>query len=98
MDELGFDRENRREGFERAPTDGSDIANWKGCRASTGEFNELRETYRFYLRKCIRDEAVTLGHTVLKRFEELAKDADFMTTLNIANAVMMLALRIENGE
>jgi hypothetical protein len=50
------------------------------------------------LRKCIRDEAVTLGHTVLKRFEELAKDADFMTTLNIANAVMMLALRIENGK
>jgi hypothetical protein len=42
---------------------------------------------RFYLRKFSRDEAVTLDHTVLKRFEELARDADFMTTLNIGNAL-----------
>jgi len=50
------------------------------------------------LRKCLRDEAVALGHTVLKRFEELAKDADFMTSLSIANAVMTLASKVGNGE
>jgi len=58
----------------------------------------FERTYRFYLRKCLRDEAVALGHTVLKRFEELAKDADFMTSLSIANAVMTLASKVGNGE
>ncbi len=98
MDELGFDRETIARLSNVPQRTVSDIANWKGCWASTGEFNELRETYRFYLRKCLRDEAVALGHTVLKRFEELVKDADFMTTLNIANAVMTLASKMENRE
>jgi hypothetical protein len=98
MDELGFDRETIARVSNVPQRTVSDIANWKGCWASTGEFNELWETYRFYLRRCIRNEAVALGHTVLKRFEELVKDADFMTTLNTATAVMTLASKIENGE
>jgi hypothetical protein len=100
MDELGFDRETIAKVSRVPQRTVSDIANWKGCWASTGEFNELRETYRFYLRRYIRNEVVALGHTVLKRFEELVKDADFMTTLNIANAVMTLAskLKMENRE
>ena len=95
MDELGFDRETvaRVSNVPQRTVAISQIGRVVGLPRVS-----LTNTYRFYLRKCIRDEAVTLGHTVLKRFEELAKDADFMTTLNIANAVMMLALRIENGE
>jgi hypothetical protein len=56
----------------------------------------VRETYRLYLRKYIRDEAARLGFTVLKRFEEIVKDADFMTTMRIASAVTSLAARGES--
>jgi hypothetical protein len=43
------------------------------------------------------DDATTLGTAVLRRFEELSKDADFMTTLSIANAVMTLAAKFDDG-
>ena len=59
--------------------------------------NEVRETYRLYLRKYIRDEAARLGFTVLKRFEEIVKDADFMTTMRIASAVTSLASKFDDG-
>lgn len=97
MEELGFDQETIAKVSKVPQRTVSDIANRRGYWAATGEFNELRETYRLYLRKCIRDEATALGDMVLKRFEDLAKNADFMTTLGIANAVMKLAARIEDG-
>jgi len=34
---------------------------------------------------------------VLKRLEELAKDADFMTALKIANMVTTLASKFDDG-
>ena len=49
MDELGFDRETIAKVSNVPQRTVSDIANWKGCWASTREFNELRETYRLYL-------------------------------------------------
>ena len=54
----------------------------------------MRETYRLYLRKYIRDEAAGLGFTVLKRFEEIVKDPDFMTTMRIASANDKPSLKI----
>ncbi len=80
MDELGFDQKTIANISKVPQRTVSDIANRKGYWAATGEFNELRETYRFYLRKCIREEVAALGDAVLKRFEELARDADFVTT------------------
>ena len=97
MDELGFDRETIAKMSKVPQRTVSDIINGKGCWTFTGEFNELRETHRLYLRKRIRDEAVALGHAVLRRFEELSKDADFLTTLNIASAVMNLASKFDDG-
>ena len=97
MDELGFDRETIVKVSKVPQRTVSDIVNRKGYWGSTGEYNELRESYRFYLRKCILEEAAALGHAVLRRFEELSKDADFMTALSIANAVVNLASRIEDG-
>ena len=97
MDELGFDRETIAKLSKVPQRTVSDIVNWRGYWASTREFNELRESYRFYLRKCIQDEAVALGTMVLRRFEELSKDADFMTALSIANAVMTLASKFDDG-
>ena len=79
MDELGFDQEIIAKVSGVPQRTISDIANWR-----TAELNEVRETYRLYLRKYIRDEAARLGFTVLKRFEEIVKDADFMTTMRIA--------------
>jgi len=97
MDELGFDQETitKVSGVPRRTV--SDIATRKGYWTATGEFNELRETYRLHLRKCIKDDAAVLGLAVLRRFEELSKDADFMTTLNIASAVMNLASKFDDG-
>ncbi len=97
MDELGFDREIIQKTTGVPQRTVSDIINGKGCWTFTGEFNELRESYRIYLRKCILDESVALGNTVLKRFEELTKDADFMTTFRVANAVMNLAAKVDEG-
>ena len=97
MDELGFDQETIAKVSGVPQRTVSDIANRKGYWAATGEVNELRETYRLYLRKCIRDDAVALGHAVLRRFEELSKNADFMTALSIANAVMNLAAKFDDG-
>ena len=97
MDELGFDQETiaKVSGVPRRTV--GDIANRKGYWAATGKFSELRESYRLYLRKCIRDDAAALGLAVLRRFEELSKDADFMTALSIANAVMNLAAKFDDG-
>jgi len=97
MDELGFDRETIAKMSKVPQRTVSDIINGKGCWTFTGEFNELRESYRLYLRKCILEESLALGHMVLRRFEEIAKDADFMTTLSIANAVMNLASKFDDG-
>jgi hypothetical protein len=97
MDELGFDREIIARVSKVPQRTVSDIVNSKGYWASTGDFNELRESYRIYLRKCIQDEAVALGTMVLRRFEELSKDADFLTALSIANAVMTLASKLDDG-
>jgi len=96
MDELGFDRETIAKISNLPQRTVSDIANWKGCWASTGEFNEVRETYRLYLRNCIRDEAAVLGAAVLKRLEEMLKDADYLTALRIANVATSLAVRFED--
>jgi hypothetical protein len=96
MDELGFDRETIAKVSNVPQRTVSDIANWKGCWASTREFNELRETYRLYLRNCIRDEAAVLAHMVLKRFEEMITGADYLTALRIANAATSLAARFED--
>ena len=93
MHELGFDQEIIARVSSVPQRTVSDIANCRGCSASTGAFNEVQESYRFYLRKCLRDEALALGEAVLKRFEALAKDADLMTALSIANAVMALSAR-----
>jgi hypothetical protein len=54
MDELGFDREIIAKVSKVPQRTVSDIVNWKGYWAATREFNELRESYRFYLRKCIQ--------------------------------------------
>ena len=97
MDELGFDREIIAKVTRVPQRTVSDIINGKGCWTFTGEFNERRELYRLYLRKCILDEATALGHMVLRRFEEILKDADSMTALSIGNAVMSLAAKIEDG-
>jgi len=75
----------------------SDIINGKGCWTITDQFNEVRELYRLYLRNCILDESLALGHMVLKRFEELSKDADFTTAFSIANAVMSLVSNFDDG-
>ena len=96
MVELGFDREIIATISNVPQRTVSDIANWKGCWASTGEFNEVRETYRLYLRNCIRDEAAALAHMVLKRFEEMITGADYLTALRIANAATSLAARFED--
>ena len=61
MDELGFDQEIIAKVTGVPQRTVSDIANWRGYWATTGEFNELRESYRFYLRKRIHDESVALG-------------------------------------
>ena len=97
MDELGFDQETIAKVSGVPQRTVSDIANRKGCWAATGEFNELRESYRLYLQKYIRDEAVGLGYAVLKRVEEMLKDADLMTTLSIANAMTSLAAKFDDG-
>ena len=49
------------------------------------------------LRKFILDDATALMDLVLKRFEELAKDADFMTALKIANMVTTPASKFDDG-
>ena len=97
MDELGFDQETIAKVTGVPLRTVSDIANWRGCWARTGEPNELRECHRLYLRKSILDEAAAIGHMVLRRFEEMAKNADFMTTLSIANTVMSLVAKMEAG-
>ena len=97
MDELGFDRETIAKVSKMPQRTISDIVNRRGYWANAGEFNEVRETYTLYLRKCLKDDAAALGHAVLRRLEELTRDADFMTTLNIASAVATLAARIESG-
>jgi hypothetical protein len=97
MDELGFDREIIAKVSRVPQRTVSDIVNWKGYWAATREYNELRESYRFCLRKSIQDDAAALGAAVLRRFEELSKDADFMTALSIANAVMTLASKFDDG-
>jgi hypothetical protein len=96
MDELGFDQETITQvtGVPRRTV--SDIANRKGYWAATGEVNELRETYRLHLRKCIRDEAVALGLAAVRRFEEIVKDSNFLTAFNIASAVMNLASNFDD--
>ena len=38
-----------------------------------------------------------LGYAVLKRFEEIVKYADFMTAFSVANAVMKLASKFDDG-
>ena len=96
MDELGFDREIIADVTKVPQRTIGDIVNWRGCWASTGEFNEVRETYRLYLRNCIRDEAAALAHMVLKRFEEMITGADYLTALRIANAATSLAARFED--
>ena len=97
MDELGFDRETIQKVTGVPQRTVSDIINGKGCWTFTGEFNELRESYRLYLRKCILGEAAALGHMVIKRFEEIVKNADFMTAFSIASAVTNLAARFNDG-
>ena len=97
MDELGFDREIIGKVSKVPQRTVSDIINGNGCWTLTREFNERRELYRVYLRKCILDEAAAIGHMVLRRFEEMAKNADFMTTLRIANTVMTLAAKFDDG-
>ena len=97
MDELGFDREIIGKVSKVPRRTVSDIVNWRGYWAPTAEFNELRESYRLYLRRCILDEAAAIGHMVLRRFEEMAKNADFMTTLSIANTVMSLVAKMDDG-
>jgi hypothetical protein len=42
MGEMGFDRETIARVTKVPQRTVSDIANWKGCWASRGEFNELR--------------------------------------------------------
>jgi hypothetical protein len=96
MDELGFDREIIANVSGVPQRTVSDIVNWRGCWANTGEFNEVRETYRLYLRNCIRDEAAVLAHVVVKRFEETIAGADYLTALRIANAATSLAARVED--
>ena len=97
MDEMGFDQETIAKVSGVPQRTVSDIVNWRGCWAATGKLTELRETYRLYLRKCMLDESVALGHMVLRRFEEIVKNADFMTALSIANAVMNLASKFDDG-
>jgi hypothetical protein len=97
MDELGFDREIIAKVSKVPQRTVSDIVNWKGYWGATPNVNELREVYRFYLRKCIQDDATALGTAVLRRFEELSKGADFVTALSIAYAVMTLASKFEDG-
>jgi hypothetical protein len=48
------------------------------------------------LRKHIRDDAEALGLAVLKRLDELAQNADVITALRIAYAVVDLATRFED--
>src|SRR5439155_10496386 len=72
------------------------IVNWRGCWSSTGEFNEVWDTYRIYLRNFIRDDAATLAQMVMKRFEQMITGADYLTTLRIANAATTLAARYED--
>lgn len=97
MDELGFDRETIGKVSGVPQRTVSDIINGKGCWTITDQFNEVRELYRLYLRNCILDESLALGHMVLKRFEELSKDADFTTAFSIANAVMSLVSNFDDG-
>ena len=88
MDELGFDQEfiGKVTGVPLRTI--NDIANRRGYWAYTGEFNELRESYRLYLRKFIYDDAMALGGMVMKRFEELTKGADLTTAMAIYNVLM----------
>ena len=97
MAEMGFDQEIIAKVSGVPQRTVSDIVNCRGCWAPTAEVNELRETYRLYLKKCILDEAAAIGHMVLKRFEEMAENADFMTAFRIANAVMSLVAKMEDG-
>ena len=97
MDELGFDREIIGKVTKIPQRTISDIVNWRGCWARPGELNELRESYRLYLRRCILDEAAAIGLMVLKRFEEMAKNADLMTTMRIANTIMSLVAKMDDG-
>ena len=97
MDEMGFDQETITKVSGVPQRTVSDIANRRGFWAATGELNELRETYRLYLRKCIRDDAAAVCHAVLMRVEEILKDADLMTTLRIANAMTSLASKFDDG-
>ena len=97
MDELGFDREIISKVTGAPQRTVSDIINGKGCWTFTDEFNERRELYRLQLKECILDEAAAIGHMVLRRFEEMAKNADFMTTMRIANTIMSLVAKMEDG-
>ena len=66
--------------------------------AIAAEFNELRESYRVYLRKFTLDGAMALSLMVMTRFEELIVGADTITAATIYNAVMRVTSRMEDEE
>ncbi len=96
MDELGFDQETIAK-VTRVPLRTiNDIANRRGYWAGTSEFNELRDSYRLYLRQYIRDDATVLAGTVLERLQEIAKDADVVTAARIARGMAELGVKIDD--
>jgi hypothetical protein len=87
MDEIGFDQETIAKACGVPQRTVSDIVNRRGSWRTTGEYNELRETDRLFLRKHMRDDAEALGRAVLRRLDKLARNADLITALRIAYAV-----------
>ena len=74
----------------------SDLANRRGYWSCTGNCNELRESYRLYLRKFILDGSTALAGVVLERLQVIAQHADLVTAINIASAVATLATKFDD--
>ena len=87
MADMGFDDETIAKVTAVPLRTINDIANRRGYRANTAEFNELRESYRLHLRRFILDDAMALSIMVQKRFGELIVGADTMTAVTIYNVI-----------
>ena len=90
MADMGFEQETIATVTNVPQRTVSDIANRRGYWACAGDLNELRESYRLYLREYIRGDAAALGFMVIKRLEEIAKDADFITAARVASVMAHL--------